>query len=158
MLYLKIEEKRYFFKTGISIVQRMKVAIPLFGVYVAPRFDSAERILLITVEDMKVLQREEVAVPPGPFFARLNRILALNPDVLVCVNSDGFSGRMIAGRGIKLIPWIMGEAEEVIRKFLEGKLETAPGLRPGGFPRWGTGARFGRPGRGKCGRGRRAGR
>jgi predicted Fe-Mo cluster-binding NifX family protein len=129
----------------------MKIAIPLFGAYVAPRFDSAERILLITVENMKVMQREEVAVPPGPFFPRFNRILALNPDVLICGNIDGFSGRMIVGRGVRLIPRIIGETEGVIKKFLSGELE-AFDADPDGWCRSGMGNRPGRRGRGKCGR------
>ena len=127
----------------------MKIMIPLFGAYVAPRFDSAERILLLTVENTKVLQREEVSVPPGPFFSRLNRILALNPDVLVCGNIDGFSGRMIMGCGIKLIPGVMGEAEGVIKRLLAGELENlAAGAY--GCRRFGMGNRPSRWGRGRC--------
>ena len=113
----------------------MKAAIPLLGSMVAPRFDAASWILLITIDKGKLVQKEEVSVSPGPLITRINRLMDLNPDVLICGNIDGFSGRMIAGRGIKLIPWITGETKEVIEKYLAGSLEPEMGREPGTYCR-----------------------
>lgn len=118
----------------------LKLAIPLFQSEVAPRFDVANRILMVSVERGRENGREIVEFPDEPLIARVNRVIDLEPDVLICGNLDGFSGRMLSDRGIRIVPWVMGDAEGVLWLFIRGKLRSGCIAGPDRcYRRWGRG-------------------
>lgn len=125
----------------IAPVKRtLKLAVPLFQSEVAPRFDVASRILVVSVDGNRESGREIMEFLNEPLIARVNRVIDLEPDVLICGNLDGFSGRMLSDRGIRIVPWVMGDAEGVLRLFLHGKLESGFIAGPGRcYRRWGRG-------------------
>ena len=104
----------------------MKVAIPVFGPRVSPRFDFAPGILVFTLEDGKVLEREEISLRPWNPWQRVEKLKELQVQTLICGGIDGISERILLQHRIQVIPWIAGEAEAALEAFLEGKLE--PGV------------------------------
>ena len=106
----------------------MKVAIPTFGPRVSPRFDCASLLLLITLQEGKVTEREELSLAPWDSWQRLGNLKELQIQTLICGGIDQQSVQMLERMGIQVIPWVAGEVEEALEIFLKGRLD--PGLTP----------------------------
>jgi predicted Fe-Mo cluster-binding NifX family protein len=104
----------------------MKIAIPIFGLRVSPRFDCAPSFLLFTVENGEVVDHGEVLLTALDPWQRVARLQELNIQALICGGIDGNSERMLRSHQIRVIPWVAGEVEEALEAFLKGKLE--PGV------------------------------
>jgi predicted Fe-Mo cluster-binding NifX family protein len=101
-----------------------KIAVPVFEWRVAPRLDTAEKMLFATVEDGKVVDEEEV------------RIVGVHPlniahwfrdegiEVVICCGVDATCSSLLLENGIDLVSWIAGNAREAIRAYLDGTLSS----------------------------------
>jgi predicted Fe-Mo cluster-binding NifX family protein len=141
----------------------MKVAVPLFKGRVAPVFDWAGNVLVVgaaegpaVAADRQELELEGVAPQKRP--AALG---AAGVEVLICGGISTPLAAMIEGRGIRIIPGIVGDVEEVLDAYFQGGLDAARWAMPG----WGACGRGPGPGRGcrrrgggRAGRGRSRGR
>jgi len=123
-----------------------KIAVPIFEGRIAPRLDTAWKMLLVCVEDGKIKDEEEV------------RVVGLHPlkmslwlkqegvSVVICSGVDGICSRSLVEDGIMIFPRIAGCAREAVRSYLDGSLASmAVPTRP--FGRGCKGGRF-RGGRG----------
>lgn len=110
----------------------MKVAIPLFGSRVSPRFDCAPDILFATVDGGKVASREKFSILRWHPFQLINQLLQMGAEVVICGAIDAFAARFLAQRGLRVIPWVTGQAEEALKLFIEGRLEPGIILQPRG--------------------------
>lgn len=130
----------------------MKIAIPLFDTRVSPRFDCAQKFLVLWIENGQVLRRQVLLLKERVLIERIKKLAELKINALICSGIDGFSERQLFLHGIKVFSWITGEIEDVLRCFLEGNLESGMMMGAGGrcCGRW----RF-RQGKGPCGGGRR---
>ena len=128
----------------------MRVAIFIFGTSISPRFDYAPEALIVDIEEGHEVKRESIALGGLHPVARLNGLKDKHVDVLICGNIDVNSEQMTESMGIRLIPWVTGEADKAIRLFLAGELAPGTILSPSGTSvRWGLGW-----GRGMCRQGR----
>ena len=100
------------------------IAISVFGARVSARLDSAEKILLFTVENGTIKNRERVNLIQTDPLRKINMIKNLLPDVLICGGLTEAYSNMLKKNKIKIIPWIRGDAEEVLSQYLAGKLKT----------------------------------
>ena len=103
----------------------MKVAIPIFGPRVSPRFDYAPALLLFNLEDNRVVESEKFSLQAWDRLQRLQKLRELGVKTLICGGIDGNSAQILSDYGIRVIAWVAGEADEAMRCFLQGK------LRPG---------------------------
>jgi len=125
----------------------MKIAIPIFGPRVSPRFDHAPSLLLFTVEKGAVVERREVALPPLEPWQRVEQLREWDVQTLICGGIDGTSARTLTTHRIQVIPWVSGDVERALEFFLKGRLDPGLALCPGckrkqhrwrkGFPRGG---------------------
>jgi len=129
----------------------VKIAIPLFGKRVSPRFDCAAQFLILKVENGNIMRRENLVLKEKILTEKIKRLSEIKVDTLICSGIDAFSEGQLSFYGMKVLSWITGEAEDIIRCFLEGNLETGMMMGAGGrcCGRW----RF-RHGKGPCGGGR----
>lgn len=128
----------------------MKIAIPIFGKNISPRFDGAQVIVLLTVEGGQVVKREKWRTQNLSPLAMVGGLRDAKVDVLICGNIDSVSEEAVEEVGIKLIPWVTGEAEDAIACFLKGELTPGSIVESQGIcGRWGVGA-----GRWGCRKGR----
>jgi predicted Fe-Mo cluster-binding NifX family protein len=111
----------------------MRVAIPVFGARVSPRFDCAPSLLLFTVENGKVLERGEVLLTHWDVGQRLERLRELDIQALICGGIDGHSAQVLKAHQIQVTAWVAGEAEEAMKSFIRGDLKSGlfpyPGCR-----------------------------
>ena len=123
----------------------MKIAIPLFNNRVSPRFEFAPALLLATVEGKKVLEKKELNLRGYNLFQRSVLLKEFGVDTLICGGINGFITRVLDWRNVRVISPISGDAEEVLKRFLQGTL--GPPFTP--FP---PGRRYRRCQRGNRGR------
>lgn len=100
------------------------LAIPNFGERISPRIDYAETLQLITVEENKVLHKDTIKIIAHSNLERINQIIRLKPDVVIC---DGISNLLhdkLIENKIEIISWVHGIVDEIVEKYLNGSLKT----------------------------------
>lgn len=128
----------------------MRIAVPVLRGRVSPLLDSARRVLVVGLDGAREVARCEEPLEAETPPERAAMICGFGCDRVICgAVSDGMAC-MLASRGVKLIPWVAGDVEEVISAFAEGRLGQPRFLMPGCRRR----GRFGGGGHGQR-RGRR---
>lgn len=103
----------------------MKVAIPKFNSRVSPRYEFAPKVLVATVDDGKVVDREEYPLNDLDPMRKSALLKEQGVNVLICGGINGFFVRLLMGNGIEVICMVSGEAEEVLNHFIDGNLDVA---------------------------------
>lgn len=104
----------------------MKIAIPMFNSRVSPRFDFAPKVLIAKVENGKVVEREHYSLNSLNTIRRGTLLREQGVTVLICGGISNFSVRLLSDNGIKVIPMVAGELEDVLEQFVDGHLVTSP--------------------------------
>jgi predicted Fe-Mo cluster-binding NifX family protein len=117
----------------------MKVAIPIFGSRISPRFDFSPEIWIVEVERGELVSQEKFPMSHLNLPQRLEQISSNGVDKLICGGIDPFSRNQLGSRGIDVVQDVIGDAEIVIDLFMRGRLR--PGLccerrRGRGFCSW----------------------
>jgi len=118
----------------------MRVAVRLFGSRVSPRFDCAQVFLIATPDEGGTWQRQELSAADWAPHERINRLVAMGIDNLICGGIDWWSSESLLSAGILVFDSITGEADEALaawrrgdlgegrRKTLEGQVGTPPSV------------------------------
>ena len=109
--------------------------------------DTARRMLVVQLDGAKEAARCERQLEAAAVTARAVQICNLGCDWVICGAVSRPMALMLASRGVKLIPWVAGDIEEVISAFAEGRLGQTSYLMPGCRRRGRFGGRCGRRGR-----------
>jgi len=100
------------------------IAIPIFGNRVSSRLDCSESFLLFAIEDGKIVQRQEIRWTNANVLQKIHLLLQEGVSILICGGLTETCERLLRENSIEVIPWIRGEIEEVVSRFLEGTLYT----------------------------------
>ena len=103
----------------------MKVAIPIFGNRISPRFDFSPEMWIIEVERGEVVSQEKLPTANLNLPQRLEQITSNGIDKVICGGIDGFSLNQLGSKGIDVLEDVIGEAETAFDLFMRGR------LRPG---------------------------
>jgi predicted Fe-Mo cluster-binding NifX family protein len=120
----------------------MKIALPAYRGRIAPVFDTCQRLLVFQMDHGDVatpLESQDWSYLTPP--VRANRLRQIGTDVLLCGGISGWLARQIEGVGIRLIPWLAGDIQEVLTAFSDGRLPNRLLAMPGAWSR-GHGHRF----------------
>lgn len=109
----------------------MKVAIPIFRSRVSPVFDWSTRLLLIRIRSGREETGEEIEVGGLDLLERVERLSNAGTDVLICGAIGDFVARLLESKGIRVIPWVAGEVEEVIHALASDEFPHDRFLMPG---------------------------
>lgn len=101
------------------------IALSTFRNRISSRLDSADEIQLLTLENEKVKNHETIKIIPSSPLDKVQQIIQLNPDVLICGGLTQLCDRKLKNSRVTVIPWIKGNTEKVLNQFLEGKLSGA---------------------------------
>jgi predicted Fe-Mo cluster-binding NifX family protein len=107
----------------------MKVAIPLFGSRVSPRFGCEPEILIVDVENRKEINRRKLSTTGFGIPQRISLLSSLSVNTLICGGIDVFCLRSLSAKGFRIISGVIGEADEVLEYFLSGKLREGQCVR-----------------------------
>jgi len=100
------------------------LAIPNFGKRISPRIDYAENLNIITVESKKVIKKESIKILVHSYLERINLIIRIKPDIVICDGISDLTFNKLKENNIKVIPWIHGKVDEVVKDYLNNNLET----------------------------------
>lgn len=103
----------------------MKIAIPIFGNRISPRFDFSPEMWIIDVEGEEVVRQEKLPTANLNLPQRLEQITSNGVDKVICGGIDGFCQSQLGSRGIDVVQDVIGDAEIVFDLFMKGR------LRPG---------------------------
>ena len=116
----------------------VKIAVPLFDRRVSPRFDCAGDFLIAAVERGEIVERRKFSAAGWSCKERVNRLREWGVDTLICGGVDTQSARLLICCGIRMYTWVTGMAEDALRSFLRGEMESGIMVGSGGRPhgRW----------------------
>ena len=103
-------------------VTTMKIAIPTFGNRVSPRFDCAQSVLIVTVDDGHLGEREEVVASSWAPYERINKLVEFDVDTVVCGGIDCWSAESLESAGITIYSCVTGEIEDALAALVQGDL------------------------------------
>ena len=113
----------------------MKVAIPIRNGRVSPVFGAASRFVIVEFEESIPAGRSEFTISEGGGDARVVLLEELGVSTLICGAISNQTARMVERHGIELMPWIVGELDDVIDAYCAGSLGSdgfnMPGCRRG---------------------------
>ncbi|HDH87677.1 MAG TPA: hypothetical protein ENF36_06515 [Desulfobacteraceae bacterium] len=138
----------------MKINAAMKIAIPTWNGRVSPVFDTASRLLVVEIKEEIEVARFETDISEHFLPSKTMRLTGLGIDTLICGAISRPLVYMITTAGIKLIPWISGQVEEVVQAFLTNTLFDPQFIMPGCAGAWGKGT-GGKDGKGRRRRGTR---
>jgi predicted Fe-Mo cluster-binding NifX family protein len=104
----------------------MKIAIPIFGNRISPRFDFSPEMWIIEVERGEVLKQEKLPTANLNLPQRLEQITSNGVDKVICGGIDGFCQNQLGSKGIDIVQDVIGDAKIVFDLFMRGRLR--PGL------------------------------
>jgi len=110
----------------------MKIAIPTFGTRVSPRFDCAPGMLVVTVDEGKPSERPQFAAFDWAPHERINKLLELGVDTVICGGIDQWSLDSLQSAGVTIYGWVTGEIEDALAALLQGKLDSQAAMQVGG--------------------------
>lgn len=146
-----------------------KIAFSIWNQRIAPVFDVARQVRIVEAEEGKIAGEREAALADDPPARKALDLAQLGVRVLVCGAISRPLHLLIGAADIRVVAFVAGEASEVIRAYLEGRLDhdawAMPGCRAGGrrCGRWSgeysveEAAMVGNPGGGGPGGGQGAG-
>jgi predicted Fe-Mo cluster-binding NifX family protein len=102
--------------------KKTKVAIPLFNHRVSPRFEFAPTLLVVTIENDRVLEKKEIDLRSYDLLQRSSLLRKVGIDILICGGIQGFITRSLSLTNVQVIAPVTGEAEAVLQLFLEKNL------------------------------------
>jgi len=97
----------------------MKMALTVWGNRISPVFDAAHMLLVVEIENTEIInKRYEPFYPELPTRLAV-RLAEMNVVVLICGAISEMPANIIETNGIKLIPFITGDAHEVIDAYVK---------------------------------------
>jgi predicted Fe-Mo cluster-binding NifX family protein len=109
----------------------MRVAIPQWQGRVSPVFDVAANLLLIEIDHRREIGRQEIALTTTDPTRRARQVAQLPADVLICGAISWPLELALRSSGVRVIPQICGQVDEVVRSFLLGDLAKDAFRMPG---------------------------
>ena len=113
---------------------KKKVAIPIWSGRVCTVFDFASQLLIVDLEGGKELKRNEYALGNVPPLIHASRLLHLNVQVLICGSISSSLANIVINNGIRIIPFICGDVDEVLNAYITGSLADPRFRLPGFIP------------------------
>ena len=110
----------------------MKVAMAVWQEHVSPVFDASRSLRIISLDDAGSENgRETVEVQVAYPSQRVTLLMDLEADVLICGAISAPLADMVTAAGIRLIPFVAGEAEAALGAFMRGELPSPAFTMPG---------------------------
>ena len=98
------------------------IALSVFGDRISSRLDVAEKVMIVKVENNSIKTKEVHFLDSLDTLKKLDALVQLNPDILICGGITDLCKKKLSNNKIKVIPWVQGDNEHVLKLYLEGLL------------------------------------
>ena len=116
----------------------MKVALAYWQGRIAPVFDVADNVYLIQCAGGREIKREPKRLNQHDPFSRAKEVTGLGTQILICGAVSKPLELALEASGVRVIGFVCGNLEAVLRAFLGGSLHRScfrmPGWVPPGLP------------------------
>lgn len=109
----------------------MRVALTVWENRVSPLFDAACMLLVADVENRVINEKRLEPIRCESPNSRVARLDDLGIDILICGGISNFYANLIESRGIKIVPFAAGPAEEVLMAYINGSIYKKDYRMPG---------------------------
>ncbi|MFO7840017.1 MAG: NifB/NifX family molybdenum-iron cluster-binding protein [Desulfosalsimonadaceae bacterium] len=109
----------------------MKIGITVWGDIISPVFDAARSLMVAEVRNGRIVSTERLPIRAGFPMQQVNSLKFYGIDVLICGAVSEIPANMIEAAGIRLIPFIKGNVNEVLHAFINNQLPAAHFMMPG---------------------------
>ena len=109
----------------------MRIGITVWGNIISPVFDAARTMLVADVHTDGIVNKEKYWLHAGSPVLQVETLRRTGVNVLICGAISEVPANMIEGAGIRLIPFIRGNVEEVLNAYLRQQLPTPDFMMPG---------------------------
>ncbi len=98
----------------------MKTALTIWENRISPVFDSSDMILLVETQNGEVTNRRYESLECRLPLCRVRRLVQLGAEELICGAISDIYVEVIEAQGIRVIPFITGEVNDVLGAYLQG--------------------------------------
>jgi len=109
----------------------MKAALTVWNGRVSPLFDVSREAVILTIENGAVAARRRESIDAPTAALKIDRVMELGVETLICGAISEPLHRELAGRGVKVLGFVAGEIDEIIEAFLTGNMPTPEFSMPG---------------------------
>jgi len=108
----------------------MRIAFPLWNDSVSPVLDTAGILVIVKIENGRILSRHEISLTVSE--PRKNaEIIADQADILICGAISRQMASYIASLGVEVYPWTMGNVDCLIEILTNGNIPGPEFIMPG---------------------------
>ncbi len=104
----------------------MNIAIPIHGSRVMPRFGCTREILVVTVEDGKIVSSKRLIVTPQTWISFPAKLAEERVSMVICGGIHPRFQQAIQEQNIQLVWGVVGEWQDVLQAYLNGTLQSDP--------------------------------
>ena len=109
----------------------MRIALPVWENKISPVFDTALKLLVVELKDMREESRFLYHIDESELSQKCQRIKKLELDTLICGAISQVFLQMLLASGLDVIQEISGPAEDVLEAYLKGNIFQPRFLMPG---------------------------
>ena len=109
----------------------MRVALTVWNKRVSPVFDVSRKVIVLDIENAKELGRSEHTLDADTPVSKARRLSELGVDALICGALSQPFADSLSAQGIKTVPFIAGDIDEVLSAYLSGDLHDRDLSMPG---------------------------
>jgi predicted Fe-Mo cluster-binding NifX family protein len=100
----------------------MRIAIPVFGSKISPRFDCAGNLLLVDATDGSVSERWMESIEPFRCRQQMDALREKGVEVILCGGIRRCDYLLLVRSGINVYAGLVGEVDDILDAFLQGKI------------------------------------
>jgi predicted Fe-Mo cluster-binding NifX family protein len=108
----------------------MNIAITVWGQRISPVFDAAQTLLVAEVVGNMIVDRKVAVFQAGRFEQFVQLLAEMEVRVLICGALCAGPAGILESRGVSVISFMTGEAEQVLQMYVRGE-DLNPFTMPG---------------------------
>jgi len=109
----------------------MRAAFSTWNERIAPVFDAAQTVTVVDAESGRVVGRRDETLPGDLAARRVLRLSELGVKTLVCGAVSWPLHAMLEAAGVRVVPFVAGEVDEVVKAWLGGRVGGEARSMPG---------------------------
>jgi len=109
----------------------MRVALTVWKNRISPLFDAACMLLIADIEKGIIGEKRVEAIKCESPYLKVGILNDVGANILVCGGISAFYANLIEARGIKIIPFISGDINDVLDAYVTGNINQKKYRMPG---------------------------
>ena len=131
-LLLNNYDRLNFSKKNIAVKDiTIRVAMPICEWRVSPVFDTAKQVSITDIERGEVAAQFVIPLQEKLLPRRAVFLLRWRVEILICGGISAYLARLVAAQGIRVLPGIGGNTDEVLKTFCQGNIPSSQYVMPG---------------------------